>query len=322
MSIETPTETPASPLSLTIAAVERDTRIGKDTLRVWERRYGFPQPSRDANGERLYPPDQVERLRHVKRMLDAGYRPGRIVGLSLDELQRLGETPRLPRTPDNAASRAAAEERDDTEVQRLFGLLRAHDLNGLRRALSQALLRVGLERFVLELAMPLVTEVGQAWVRGQLEIFEEHLCSETLETVLRTAMSASPESSQLNRPRVVLTTLPFEAHGLGLLMADALFLVHGCANMNLGRQTPLHDLVLASQAHQADIVALSFSAASNLNQVADSLAELRSRLPARVEIWAGSPLAALQRRVVDGVLLVSSLDAIGIEVERWTAQRR
>jgi DNA-binding transcriptional MerR regulator len=318
MSIETPTGTPASPLSLTIAAVERDTRIGKDTLRVWERRYGFPQPSRDANGERLYPPDQVERLRHVKRMLDAGYRPGRIVGMSLDELQRLGDTPRPVRTPDNAAP----EERDGTEVQRLFDLLRAHDLNGLRRALSQALLRVGLERFVLELAMPLVVEVGQAWVRGQLEIFEEHLCSETLETVLRTAMSASPESSQLSRPRVVLTTLPFEAHGLGLLMADALFLVHGCANMNLGRQTPLHDLVLASQAHQADIVALSFSAASNLNQVADSLAELRSRLPSRIEIWAGSPLAALQRRVVDGVLPVSSLDVIGIEVDRWTAQRR
>ena len=38
---------------MNIAAVERDTGIGKDTLRVWERRYGFPQPQRDANGERL-----------------------------------------------------------------------------------------------------------------------------------------------------------------------------------------------------------------------------------------------------------------------------
>jgi hypothetical protein len=27
-----------------IAEVERDTGIGKDTLRVWERRYQFPQP--------------------------------------------------------------------------------------------------------------------------------------------------------------------------------------------------------------------------------------------------------------------------------------
>ncbi|ACB32735.1 transcriptional regulator, MerR family [Leptothrix cholodnii SP-6] len=319
MSIESPTEAPASPLSLTIAAVERDTRIGKDTLRVWERRYGFPQPSRDANGERLYPPDQVERLRHVKRMLDAGHRPGRIVNLSLDELQRLGDGSPVGGSP---AARASTDAHDDTEVQRLLRLLRAHDLGALRRALSQALLRVGLERFVIDLAMPLVAEVGQAWARGQLEVFEEHLCSETLETVLRTAMSASPEASAASRPRVVLTTFPFEAHGLGLLMADALFLVHGCTTMNLGRQTPLHDLMLASQAHATDIVALSFSAASNPNQAADSLAELRSRLPAEVEIWAGSPLAALHRRAVDGVLLISSLDAIGPEIERWKAARR
>jgi DNA-binding transcriptional MerR regulator len=42
-------------LHFSIAAVERDTGIGKDTLRVWERRYGFPQPGRDSFGERSYP---------------------------------------------------------------------------------------------------------------------------------------------------------------------------------------------------------------------------------------------------------------------------
>jgi len=34
----------------TIAAVERDTGLSKDTLRVWERRYLFPVPGRDAHG--------------------------------------------------------------------------------------------------------------------------------------------------------------------------------------------------------------------------------------------------------------------------------
>ena len=39
---------------LSISQVERDTGLSKDTLRMWERRYGFPQPSRDEFGERLY----------------------------------------------------------------------------------------------------------------------------------------------------------------------------------------------------------------------------------------------------------------------------
>jgi len=62
---------------LSIAAVERDTGIGKDTLRVWERRYGFPQPKRDAFDERSYPQAQVEKLRtlgvpeaHIQSVLD------------------------------------------------------------------------------------------------------------------------------------------------------------------------------------------------------------------------------------------------------------
>jgi hypothetical protein len=42
--------TPLRATGLPIAAVERDTGLAKDTLRVWERRYGFPQPGRDANG--------------------------------------------------------------------------------------------------------------------------------------------------------------------------------------------------------------------------------------------------------------------------------
>ena len=73
--------TPEPALTLSIAAVERDTGLSKDTLRVWERRYGFPAPRRDAIGERAYTLEQVDKLRIVKRLLDAGHRPGRIVPL-------------------------------------------------------------------------------------------------------------------------------------------------------------------------------------------------------------------------------------------------
>lgn len=58
--------TPAA-LALSIADVERDTGLGKDTLRVWERRYGFPTPGRDAHGERRYDEAQLQRLRLIKR---------------------------------------------------------------------------------------------------------------------------------------------------------------------------------------------------------------------------------------------------------------
>src|SRR5690606_18335943 len=74
---------------LSIAAVEREVGLSKDVLRVWERRYGFPVPHRDARGERSYPADQVARLALIKRLMDRGLRPGRLLALPLEELQML-----------------------------------------------------------------------------------------------------------------------------------------------------------------------------------------------------------------------------------------
>ena len=58
-------------ISFTIANVEKETGLSKDTLRMWERRYGFPQPGRDAQGDRVYPRDQVDKLRTVRQQLYA-----------------------------------------------------------------------------------------------------------------------------------------------------------------------------------------------------------------------------------------------------------
>jgi len=74
---------------LTISQVERDTGLSKDTLRIWERRYGFPNPGRDAHGERQYDASQLQRLRLIKRLIDSGKRPGKLVGRPLAELSKL-----------------------------------------------------------------------------------------------------------------------------------------------------------------------------------------------------------------------------------------
>ncbi|RYY65420.1 MAG: MerR family transcriptional regulator, partial [Comamonadaceae bacterium] len=151
-----------SSADLPIAAVERDTGLSKDTLRVWERRYGFPQPVRDALGERAYPPDQVDRLRLLKRLLDAGHRPGKLMVLDLETLQQLGAGP------------VGAVEAAGLEAPYL-ALLHDHDVPGLRRQLHQALLTLGLERFVVEHVAPLNAAIGTAWLQGALSVAQEHV---------------------------------------------------------------------------------------------------------------------------------------------------
>lgn len=50
---------------LTIGAVAARTGVGEPVLRAWERRYGFPRPSRLGGGHRRYDEAEVERIRRV-----------------------------------------------------------------------------------------------------------------------------------------------------------------------------------------------------------------------------------------------------------------
>jgi methanogenic corrinoid protein MtbC1 len=298
-------------MSVSIAAVERDTGIGKDTLRIWERRYGFPTPGRDSFGERSYPLEQVEKLRVIKRLLDQGHRPGRIVALPMETLVRLsqGQT--------STPQKLQMEPGGGTELRDFLDCVLQHDAESLRRRLNQAVVSLGHYRFITDLVAPLNGMIGDAWVRGELEIFEEHLYTECVTSVLRQAIGNVPQAQQQSRPSVLLTTFPQESHGLGLLMVECLLSLEGCRCLSLGTQTPLGDIVKAARAHQVDIVALSFSMSLNPNQVADGLLELRQQLPASVQLWAGGRNPVLRRRPIPGVLVLGSLELIPGQVRDW-----
>ena len=283
----------------TITAVERETGLSKDVLRVWERRYGFPTPERDAHGERLYLPEQVARLCLIKRLMDQGHRPGKLVNASAEELAGM-----LPRGV--TASGNAVPESTDTALHELIEILRAHEATALAQALQERLVREGLQRFVLDTIAPLTRLVGEAWEQGRLQVFEEHLFTEQAKRVLRQAIATLP--AQRRGPRIVLTTVPDEQHVLGLLMVEALFALEGAECITLGSQMPLLEIARAVEAHQAEIVALSFSAAFPRRQIASLLIQLREMLPPRTALWIGGSGAGGLGAIV-GVEAFAGLEA-------------
>jgi len=296
------------PIALSIADVERDTGLSKDTLRVWERRYGFPRPGRDALGERTYAAAQIEKLRVIKRLMDAGHRPGRLVSRSMRELQALGDAAR------GAPPEAGAHEH---ELDALLAALRGHDAKTLREALADAQQRHGLRAFVTEIVAPLTGRVGEAWMNGELRIFEEHLYTECVQGVLHAALSALPPAQ--GRPRVLLTTIPGEPHGLGLLMAQTLLALDGCPCQSLGLQVPIADIVAGALEWPADVVALSVTGCMKPTLVHASLVQLRAQLPRAVALWVGGAAPALARRTIDGATRVPTLESLDDALRSWRA---
>lgn len=295
-------------VSIPISAVERETGLSKDTLRMWERRYGFPLPLRDQFGDRLYPQQQVEKLRLIRRLMDQGFRPGRIIGEPYQALLEMSN------------GMTGSQEIDENDfVQDLLGFVAEHRVPELRAALQGRIQNMGLRRFILDLAAPLTRAIGEAWFRGELAIFEEHLFTEVMQNLLRKWIGEARTTEQ-RAPRILLTTFPNELHALGLLMAEALMTMDGAECLSFGIQMPIADIIKAAAAHQVDVVTLSFSPAYPRTRTSEGLAELRQALPSHVEVWAGGGGINRLKRVPDHVTVIREMSDVSVEIGRWRHQ--
>lgn len=280
---------------LTIGAVERDSGIARDTLRIWERRYGFPEPSRNDKGERVYPEDQLRRLQRIRRLLDQGMRPGKIVALGDIELGIL-EAELYPEMPSNE------------NIDQVLKVLQSTNGSELEETLSHIYQQQGMKSFITETMIPLLRIVGERWATGQLQVFEEHLLSEVLTRFLNSEISVLQKTAK--KPRVLLATLPGEEHTLGLLMVSALLSSRNITVINLGGEVPLDQIVSAVDRFQADVLGVTFSAAYQYENIRNNLTELRETIAEDIDIWTGGEGVKRLRKLPNGVIKFTSLEKL------------
>lgn len=305
VSVSSENDPPSVTELLSIAEVERQTGIRPATLRMWERRYGFPQPLRDRHGNRVYPMDQVERLHTARRRLDQGLRPGQIFSTEFG-----------PSAAEAAPAGAAAV--PDPEYGPLLELLRGYRRAELHRHFQYRLLDLGLRRFVIEFLAPLSTAVGLAWGRGELPIRCEHLYSQLAMSFLH-AKQAAVRATADKEPRVVLATPQGEVHGIGILMVEAVLATFEADCIQLGNDLPPREIVAAAVETGTDIVALSFSSYLSRKSVRRTIDALRLALPETTMLWVGGAGAGHAVQPMPGVYVFDTLGAIEPALLFWRA---
>lgn len=294
---------------LPINAVERETGVSKELLRMWERRYGFPIPERDSQGDRIYPMPQVAKLRLLRRLIDFGFRPGKIIQLASDELERLLST----------QGKASFDTSPELE-QELLSILKARDPSQLRDYLSHQMIKMGLQSFILDFLQYANFIVGDAWMRGQLEVHEEHLFTEQVQSLVRQAIGNLSDATR--PPRILLATPPEETHTLGILMVEAIMRLDNVEAVCYGAQMPVRDVAQAVTRHKMQIVAISFSASYPTSKAIDYLEELRFRLPLAVEIWGGGASLRSTRKTVEAVRFFHDLPSIRQAINHWRREHK
>ena len=269
--------------------IERESGFGKEQLRKWRQRFGFPPKESNDDGKIAYSGNTVEQLHLIKRLLEAGFRPAQVVGKTVLELEKLKIELGL-----NAVVLAP-----DESILTLIEHIKLNDLKGFLSLLIKKRGKQIMLDFVQNTIAPLMIGIGEAWRRDEIDIHHEHLCTAHIERYLHAEILRLRPRDGL--PVILLALPPGEHHLLGLLMAEAVLAEEGANTINIGSGIPLNNLKLAAMSCKADVVALSFSFAHPSKEILPTILHFRRLLPPEIQIWVGGAGISVIRKKPKGV---------------------
>jgi methanogenic corrinoid protein MtbC1 len=276
--------------------IERITGFGIEKLRKWRQRFGFPLAEYEADGRAIYSRESVDRLLVIKRLLEAGFRPGQVVANTAVK--------NLKSAADLNLWKPNVERSESTNA--FISLLKHFDSEAFKALLSKRRAKQTMLDFIQHTIAPLMVGVGDAWLSGEIDVFHEHLCSSMIERYLITQTHKSKPRPAF--PIFLFALPPGERHQLGLLMVEAVMAEAGAYIVNVGTDIPLNSLKLAAIECKADVVALTFSFSYPPRDVVPTLTHARRLLPPRMLIWAGGAGLSKVRRVPKGVRIMTDFD--------------
>ena len=266
---------------LPIASVSSLLGIPIPTIRSWERRYGFPVPSRTQGKHRRYSVDEVDQLRRVRDEITRGHNAREAV---------------------DVVRRSTTEGRPRTELLDRFLVASMHlDPSQLREILTEGTEQLGVEHTIRDVALPAMREMGSRWKAGVCDTAHEHLATEAVRVWLARQSVMAPPAF---RPYpLILACGPKDLHTIGLESFGVVLARRGWSVRTLGALTPVSSLVAAVRAAEARGAVVT-SQRSVTRRAAVEAIHAVDRLPGVEAFYAGAGFGpATARKDVPGTYL-------------------
>ncbi|MFS0821138.1 MerR family transcriptional regulator [Bacillus sp. 1P02SD] len=208
----------------TIQQVADMTGLSKQVIRKWEERYGIIQPKRLENGYRIYSQHDVKMLLKIKLLSEQGH--------SLKQAALLvKEFTEDPEVPIQVGKSPNYEQWNEYVLQLLEKGSHCDEIE-LTYILKQAYHHVGLERFLTNIVVPFLKEVGNKWENHEWDEYQESVSS----LVVRDFLVQIRRNYQYrdDAPFVLGACLPYEHHEVPLHLTLLQFMMKGWKTQLIG----------------------------------------------------------------------------------------
>jgi methanogenic corrinoid protein MtbC1 len=247
-----------------IRSVVERTGIAAETIRAWERRYGYPDPYRSPNGYRLYTEDEIATLIWLKRQTESGMSIGQSIHL-LEALRSRGQEPTLALDL-LPLSHAPAEDPVALRDELYSCLVSLHEGESVE-LLSRTFTGLPVRSALLQVIEPVLVRIGLAWHNGEIPVAIEHFASNLCRAHLIHAMESL--SAPKRKGRIISACAPGELHEIGMLMVSFLLREAGWNVTYLGSDLSLERLHEALSELMPDLVLFSASSSESAGNLVD-----------------------------------------------------
>lgn len=205
--------------------------VSPNTLRSWERRYGFPRPQRSPGGHRQYLLSEIEALR-----------------MSLAETHNVS----------SAISLARERGEGPSSPTRLVGAFGTFDEERANRLLEESLTLRSLERTIEEVLLPAVETISEPGRAGAEQEFGWRHASGWLSALKRLA----PPSTRPEGVLIIDAYIPFDLDSLHAQALDVVLRRAGFRTLSLSASIETSRLARALRALEPRAVVLTGSSIS------------------------------------------------------------
>ena len=215
--------------SYSIKDLEQISGIKAHTIRIWEQRYQFLQPSRTTTNIRTYSSNELKTILNVSLLNKYGFKISHIDKMTSEQME------------EKILSINQLDAQKERVVNNLINEMVSMNMLGFEQQLDIYIAQKGIEKTINEIIFSFLERVGILWVTNHINPAQEHLATNVLRQKIIYGIEKLPPITKHNK-RVILFLPEAEYHEIGLLFVHFLLKLNGVYVDYLGANVPMVDL--------------------------------------------------------------------------------